>query len=74
MGVQLYPEVSRNNPTLRDNLRYGAIDGTLYSLMVGIGESYLQLFVLAATLGVVASGLVATVPLLLGAAGLFEIP
>lgn len=34
--------------------------------MVGIGESYLALFVLAAGLGEVAAGLVVTVPLLLG--------
>lgn len=42
-------------------------DGIAFSLMVGIGESYLAAFVLAAGLGEVAAGLVATVPMLAGA-------
>lgn len=57
----------RRTPALRQSLRYGVYDGALYSLMVGAGESYLALFVLAAGLGEVASGLVSTVPFLLGA-------
>ncbi len=58
---------SSSRHALRRSLRYGVIDGALYSIMVGIGEPYIPLFVLAAGLGQVASGLVATVPVLLGA-------
>jgi MFS family permease len=42
-------------------------DGVAFSLMVGTGESYLAAFVLAAGLGEVAAGLIATVPMLGGA-------
>jgi MFS family permease len=42
-------------------------DGVAFSLMVGMGESYLAAFVLAAGLGAVAAGLVATVPMVAGA-------
>ncbi len=42
-------------------------DGAACSLMVGTGETYLPAFALAAGLGEVASGLVSTVPLLMGA-------
>ncbi len=43
------------------------IDGGAYSIMVGLGEYYLPAFVLALALGEVASGLIATVPMLAGA-------
>ncbi len=43
------------------------MDGTLYCVMVGLGESYLALFALAAGLGEVVAGLITTVPLLAGA-------
>jgi MFS family permease len=42
-------------------------DGVAFSLMVGMGESYLAAFVLAAGLGEVVAGLIATVPMLAGA-------
>lgn len=48
-------------------LRYVLLDGVLWSLMVGIGESYLALFALAVTNSEIASGLMATVPMLCGA-------
>lgn len=57
----------RRAAALENDLRCGVIDGALYSTMVGIGESYLALFVLAAGLGEVAAGLVSTIPFLLGA-------
>lgn len=64
--------VARGNPrraaVLERDLRASTTDGALYCVMVGIGESYLALFVLAAGLGEVAAGLVSTVPLLLGSA------
>jgi hypothetical protein len=42
-------------------------DGMLFSLMVGLGESYLAAFVLAIGLGQVAAGLTSTLPMVLGA-------
>jgi MFS family permease len=42
-------------------------DAAAYSLMVGFGETYLPAFALAVGLGPVAAGMVATVPVLVGA-------
>jgi MFS family permease len=42
-------------------------DGVTFSLMVGLGETYLPAFVLALGLGDVAAGLITTVPLAAGA-------
>ena len=42
-------------------------DGISFSLMVGMGETYLPAFVLALGMGQVASGLIGTIPLLIGA-------
>jgi MFS family permease len=52
---------------VRRDLRAITADGIAYSVTVGAGESYLPAFVLAAGLGDVASGLVATLPMLVGA-------
>lgn len=51
----------------RSDLRAMLGDGATFSVMVGIGETYLPAFTLAAGLGEVAAGLVATVPLVAGA-------
>ena len=51
---------------LRHNLRAILGDGVAFSVMVGIGESYLPAFVLAMGLGQVAAGLITTIPLLVG--------
>jgi MFS family permease len=51
----------------RSDLRAMLGDGAAFSVMVGIGETYLPAFALAAGLGEVAAGLVATVPLVAGA-------
>jgi len=51
---------------LRRDLRLVLAEGVAFSIMVGGGESYLAAFVLALGLGEVASGLIATVPLLAG--------
>lgn len=51
---------------LRPNLRACVIDAGFYGLMVGIGEVYLPAFALAIGLGEVATGLVTSVPILLG--------
>ena len=42
-------------------------DGVYFSVMVGLGETYIPAFALAAGLGDIASGLIATLPMLLGA-------
>ncbi|MBL9083615.1 MAG: MFS transporter [Planctomycetales bacterium] len=51
---------------LRRNLRSSLVDGTAFSIMVGCGETYFAAFALALGLSQVASGLVATLPLLAG--------
>lgn len=57
---------ARPESNARD-LRSILADGILFSIMVGVGESYLPAFVLAAGHGAVASGLIASVPPLAGA-------
>ncbi len=54
------------NPALKRDLRLSIGDGTLYGVMVGGGESYLQAFVLAVGQTEVFSGLIATVPVMVG--------
>lgn len=51
----------------RSDLRAMLGDGAAFSVMVGVGETYLPAFALAAGLGEVAAGLVATLPLVAGA-------
>lgn len=53
--------------SLRRDLVVTAADAAAYSVMVGCGETYLPAFALALGLGPVASGLVASVPILVGA-------
>src|SRR5262245_13162494 len=52
---------------LRKNLRNSVSDGASFSVMVGIGETYFPAFVLALGMGEIASGLIASIPLLMGA-------
>ncbi len=66
VAADIPPPVGRPN-RLRRNLRASIADGTVFSLAVGLGESYLPAFVLAVGLGEVTAGLVATVPLFVGA-------
>ena len=51
----------------RTNLRRIYIDAIAFSVMVGVGETYLAAFVLALGHGELAAGLVASIPLLAGA-------
>jgi MFS family permease len=51
----------------RANLRRIYIDAIAFSVMVGVGETYLAAFVLALGHGELAAGLVASIPLLAGA-------
>src|SRR5258708_17664221 len=53
--------------SLRKNLRNSVSDGAAFSMMVGIGETYFPAFVLALGMGEIAAGLVASIPLLVGA-------
>ncbi len=62
------PTATKNRRVYRrGDLRAMLGDGATFSVMVGIGETYLPAFALAAGLGEVAAGLVATVPLVAGA-------
>jgi len=65
-GHSTAPVVPSDQSTRRD-LRSMTRDGVFFSVMVGIGETYLPAFVLAAGLGEVAAGLITTLPLLAGA-------
>lgn len=51
---------------IRQNLRASAADGAAFGGMVGLGETYLAAFALAMGLGEVASGLVASLPVMAG--------
>jgi hypothetical protein len=59
---------ARPESTLRRNLRCSTFDGIAYSVMVGTGENFFPAYVLALGMGEVSAGLVATVPLVIGAA------
>jgi MFS family permease len=48
-------------------LRASVLDGAFFSVMIGAGETYVPAFVLALGMGDVVAGLVATVPMLIGA-------
>lgn len=56
----------RRRTGIRKDLRTIFVEGVSFSVMVGIGETYLPAFVLALGMGEVASGLIATVPLVAG--------
>ncbi|MFH1754699.1 MAG: MFS transporter [Candidatus Latescibacterota bacterium] len=56
----------RRHREMRGDLSIIFVEGVAYSVMVGIGESYLPAFVLALGMGEVASGLIATIPLVAG--------
>lgn len=53
---------------MRRDLRAMLSDGAAFSLMIGLGETYVPAFALAAGLGDATAGLVATLPMLAGAA------
>ncbi|MBM4109197.1 MAG: MFS transporter [Phycisphaerae bacterium] len=59
--------VPRQPSPLRRNLRYSVVDGTAYTVMAGLAESFFPLFVLELGLGEVAAGLVLTIPMFLAA-------
>jgi MFS family permease len=59
--------VSEHGSDTRSDLRSSLGDAASFSVMVGMGETYLPAFVLALGLGQVASGLITTIPMLAGA-------
>jgi len=68
-GLEAVPrhlDAVTSGPVLKRNLRLSIGDGSSYGLMVGIGETYLQAFVLAIGMGEVFAALIATVPQLVG--------
>jgi MFS family permease len=60
------PNTSERRKELRGDVRTSLTEGLFYSLMVGVGETYIPAFVIAVGLGEVTSGLIATLPLLAG--------
>lgn len=52
--------------TLKKDLQLSVGDGSAYGVMIGVGETYLQAFVLAIGMGEVFAALIATVPQLIG--------
>lgn len=60
------PEPAPRAAATRRDLRAMTADGAVFSVMVGIGETYLPAFVLAAGMGELAAGLVATLPMVAG--------
>ncbi|MBS0195972.1 MAG: MFS transporter [Planctomycetes bacterium] len=66
------PSAAYRTAALRADLRRCTIDGVFYCVMVGIAEMYFAKFVSFLGLGPLATGLIATVPMVLGAA--FGIP
>jgi MFS family permease len=59
---------NRDESVIRSDLRASCIDGCMFSVMVGAGETYFPAFALALGVDKVTAGLVATVPMLFGAA------
>ncbi len=52
---------------LRSNLRFSLSDGLAYSVMVGLGETFIAAFILSRGHGEVSASLISTVPMFLGA-------
>jgi MFS family permease len=61
------PPAGNRAPTARRDMRLSTGEGWLFCVMVGVGETYFVAFALALGLGEVVSGLVASVPMLIGA-------
>jgi MFS family permease len=60
--------------SLRKTLKYSIIDGSFYSLTVGLGESYFAAFALALGTTDTYAGLISVVPLLIGSFGQIFVP
>jgi MFS family permease len=58
---------NRDCRSLRKDLHYSALDGFLFSVAAGAGETFFPAFALAAGLGEIAAGSIAAIPYLAGA-------
>lgn len=67
VAVHSSPRPRSRRRLLRKNLRASVGDAAAFSVMVGIGETYFPAFVLALGLGEIASGLVVSLPVVIGA-------
>jgi len=66
--IKIEADPPRRDPAiLRRDVRLSLSDGVSFALMVGLGETYIPAFVIAVGLGEVNSGLITTLPLLVGA-------
>jgi hypothetical protein len=63
----MHAPADADSPVTRRNLRAVTGDGAAFSLMAGIGESFIAAFALAVGISAVPVGLVSTVPMLAGA-------
>jgi MFS family permease len=68
------PPVPDRADTLRRDLAAMTVDGVSFSVMVGLGETYLAAFLLAMGKSELAAGLVGTIPMLAGAVLQFVTP
>jgi MFS family permease len=59
-------QVSLENPDIRRNLVCSGTDAASFGLMVGLGETYLPAFALALGMGETSSGLIASLPVVVG--------
>ncbi|MFO0426555.1 MAG: hypothetical protein ACK526_08315, partial [Planctomyces sp.] len=66
MIMQANPVPAHRRKVLRRNLAAMNADGFSFSVMVGLGETYLPAFVLSRNMGDLVVALIATVPILLG--------
>jgi len=65
LSVEALPQC-RNRSPLRSDLSCSIKDSAFFSVMVGIGETYIPAFALALGLGEIAAGLVISIPMLIG--------
>lgn len=65
-NVSLPNRVTSSGELLKRNLNLNIAEGSAYGVMIGVGETYLQAFVLALGMGEVFAALIATVPQLIG--------
>jgi len=67
LAVPLPRHAAKAGGKLRSDLRKSLADAGLFSVMLGLGETYFAAFVLALGGSVIAAGLIAAIPLLAGA-------
>lgn len=73
-GAAVAAPASRAASPTRLTLRYSLIDGTAYTVMIGLAETFFPLFALELGLGEVTAGLILTVPFVLAASMQMVVP